>query len=43
LRSFIEKTIYNAPFGILITLDDNVIADDQRIVTMPLSSFLLLR
>lgn len=43
LRSFIEKTVYNAPFGILVTLDDNVRVDDPRIVAMPLSSILLFR
>lgn len=43
LRSFIEKAHYNAPFGILVTLDDDVATDDPRIVSMPLSSFLLLR
>ncbi|MBM3245749.1 MAG: ATP-binding protein [Candidatus Omnitrophica bacterium] len=43
LRSFIEKTVYNAPFGILVTLNDDTIIDDPRIVTVPLSSFLLLR
>jgi predicted AAA+ superfamily ATPase len=43
LRSFIEKTVYNAPFGILVTLDDNVSVDDHRIVVIPLSSFLLFR
>lgn len=43
LRSFIEKTVYNAPFGILVTLDDNVTINDHRIVVIPLSSFLLLR
>lgn len=43
LRSFIEKTVYNAPFGILVTLDDNVEIGDPRIITIPLSSFLLLR
>lgn len=43
LRSFIEKTVYNAPFGILVTLDDNVSVDDRRIVAIPLSSFLLFR
>jgi hypothetical protein len=24
LRAFIEKTVYNAPFGLLITLSDDV-------------------
>jgi predicted AAA+ superfamily ATPase len=43
LRSFIEKTVYNAPFGILVTLTDDVRVDDPRIVAIPLSSFLLLR
>lgn len=43
LRSFIEKTVYNAPFGILVTLNDDVTIDDPRIITIPLSSFLLLR
>lgn len=43
LRSFIEKAVYNAPFGILVTLDDNVEIGDPRIVTIPLSSFLFLR
>lgn len=43
LRSFMEKTVYNAPFGILVTLDDNVNVDDHRIVALPLSSFLLFR
>lgn len=43
LRSFIEKTVYNAPFGILVTLNDDVIVDDPRIIAMPLPSFLLLR
>lgn len=43
LRSFIEKTVYNAPFGLLVTLDDNANVDDPRIVAVPLSSFLLLR
>ena len=43
LRSFIEKTHYNAPFGILVTLVDEAIADDPRIVPLPLSSLLLMR
>lgn len=43
LRSFIEKSHYNAPFGLLITLDDSGISDDPRIVTMPLSSLMFLR
>jgi predicted AAA+ superfamily ATPase len=43
LRAFIEKTVYNAPFGILITLFDDVKILDPRIVALPLSSLLLMR
>ncbi len=43
LRAFIEKTVYNAPFGILVTLQDDVKVPDPRIVTVSLPSLLLLR
>jgi hypothetical protein len=43
LRSFIEKAHYHAPFGILVTLTDDVASDDPRIVSLPLSSLLLMR
>ncbi len=43
LRSFIEKAHYSAPFGVLVTLMDEPGTDDPRIVSMPLSTFLLLR
>ena len=43
LRAFIEKTVYNAPFGVLVTLHDDVTVPDPRIVTVPLSSLLLMR
>jgi predicted AAA+ superfamily ATPase len=43
LRAFIEKSVYNAPFGILVTLGDEQASDDPRIVTLPLSSLLLMR
>jgi len=43
LRSFIEKTHYNAPFGILVTLLDETVLDDSHIVPLPLSSLLLMR
>jgi predicted AAA+ superfamily ATPase len=43
LRSFIEKTHYNAPFGLLITLADDYVSDDPRVVAMPLSSLLWMR
>ena len=43
LRSFIEKSVYNAPFGIIVTLTDEPATDDPRIVSIPLSTLLLLR
>ena len=43
LRAFLEKSVYNAPFGLLVTLTDDVQVLDPRIVTLPLSSLLLMR
>ncbi len=43
LRSFIEKTHYNAPFGILVTMLDDVVVPDPRIITLSLPSLLLMR
>lgn len=43
IRAFLEKTVYNAPFGILVTMHDGVTSDDPRIVPVSLPSFLLLR
>lgn len=43
LRSFLEKTVYNAPFGILVTLEDEVRVPDPRIICLSLSSMLWLR
>jgi predicted AAA+ superfamily ATPase len=43
LRSFIEKSHYNAPFGILVTLGDEVATDDPRIISIPLPTLLLMR
>jgi len=43
LRSFIEKVHYNAPFGVLATLTDEMGSEDPRIVSVPLSSLLLMR
>ena len=43
LRAFIEKVAYNAPFGVLVTLSDDVSLADPRIVALPLSSLLLMR
>jgi len=43
LRAFLEKAHYNAPFGLLVTMDDGVAVPDQRIVPISLPSLLLLR
>lgn len=43
LRSFMEKSHYNAPFGILVTLLDEEASNDPRIISLPLSTLLLLR
>jgi hypothetical protein len=43
VRSFIEKSVYNAPFGLIITKNDEPASDDPRIVSLPLSTLLLLR
>jgi len=43
LRAFIEKSVYNAPFGVLVTMHDGVTVNDPRIVVVPLSSLLLMR
>lgn len=43
LRAFIEKSAYNAPFGLLVTLVDHAEVDDPRIVQIPLRSLLLIR
>ena len=43
LRSFIEKAINNAPFGLLITQGDAAGVVDPRVVALPLSSLMLLR
>lgn len=43
LRSFLERPVYNAPFGLLITQTDSMTVDDPRIVPIPLSSLLLMR
>lgn len=43
LRTFLEKTVNNAPVGILVTLTDTDVVTDPRIVCLPLSSLLLLR
>ncbi|MBI2957684.1 MAG: ATP-binding protein [Chloroflexi bacterium] len=43
LRAFLEKTVYNAQFGLLITLEDDVQVSDPRIIPISLSSILWLR
>jgi len=43
LRAFLEKTVYNAPLGLLVTLDDDVTVLDPRIVSVSLSALLWLR
>jgi hypothetical protein len=43
LRAFIEKTVYNTPFGVLVTLEDDVEIPDPRIVAISLRSLLLMR
>ena len=43
LRAFVEKAVYNAPFGILVTLTDIPPLDDPRIIALPLSSLLLIQ
>lgn len=43
LRAFVEKTVYNAPFGLLVTLDDNVRVPDPRIIPISLSALLWMR
>ena len=43
LRAYIEKSQYNAPFGVLVTMSDEVVVDDPRIIAVSLPSLLLLR
>lgn len=43
LRSFMEKSHYNAPFALLITQLDESASDDPRIISLPLSTLLLMR
>ena len=43
LRSFLERTHYNAPFGVLVTMLDQVTVPDPRIVPISLPSLLLMR
>lgn len=43
IRSFLDKSVNNASFGVLVTQDESGTVDDPRIVSMPLSTFMLLR
>lgn len=43
LRTFMERSVNNAPFGLLITQTDTDVVTDPRIIALPLSSLLLLR
>jgi predicted AAA+ superfamily ATPase len=43
LRAFLEKSIYNAPLGLLVTFDDGVVVPDPRIVPISVSALLWLR
>ncbi len=43
LRAFLEKAVYNAPFGLLVTLEDEVRVPDPRIIPISLSSLLWMR
>ncbi len=43
LRAFLEKTVYNAPFGLLVTLNDDVTVPDPRIIPISLSCFMWIR
>lgn len=43
LRAYLDKTVYNASFGILITLEEGVKVPDERIIPISLPAFLWLR
>jgi len=43
LRTFMERAVNRAPFGLLIVQVDGTAIDDPRLVVVPLSSLMLLR
>lgn len=43
LVAFMEKSVYNASFGLLVTLDDDVVVPDPRIIPISLSALLWSR
>jgi predicted AAA+ superfamily ATPase len=43
LRAFLEKSVNNAPFGLLVARDDTPAVDDPRIITVSLPALLIVR
>lgn len=43
LRVFLERAANNAPFGLLVTRDDDTTVADPRIICLPLKSLLMVR
>lgn len=43
LRAFLEKKVYNAPFGVLVTMADDARVRDPRIAVVSLPSLLMMR
>lgn len=43
LRTFVEKTVNNAPFGVIVVQTDDIELDDPRLIALPLSTLMLLR
>jgi predicted AAA+ superfamily ATPase len=43
IRSFLDKPHYNAPFGVLVTMAEDVVIPDPRIVPVSLRSLLWMR
>lgn len=43
LRAFLERTVYGAPFGVLVGINDETVVPDPRIVYLPLATVLLMR
>jgi len=43
LHSFMQKDANRDPFGVLVTLNDEIDLEDPDIVALPLSSLLLMR
>jgi predicted AAA+ superfamily ATPase len=43
LRTFLDKAVYNAPFGLLIAREDTPAIPDPRIITVSLPALLIVR